>query len=191
MKRLLGVSVALVVLSMLLVPANAQASDFAKKGQVEAGGTISFTSMTPVFGGATGSASSVFSIQPYVGYFLMDGFELGLRPEISILSPSSGSSVTDLTIFLAPAYNFKLQNSTVTPFIEGLVGFTSISGGGGTSASGFSWGVHGGIKVAVTGNGLLNVALGYEQLTYTPSGVSERVGQNDFGVAVGFTVFFL
>ena len=196
MKRLLGVMVALIAVGLVLLPVNSQAADFGKKGQIEVGGDISFTSTTPVYGGTTQNATSDFMIEPYAGYFIIDGFELGLRPIVDITSPPSpAKSVTTLNIFLAPAYNFKLQNSPVTPFVEGLIGFSSYNGftdanGAQTSGTGISFGGHAGVKVLVTGNGLLNVGVEYVAITTKPSGASDRVGENLLGVNVGFTLFF-
>lgn len=183
--------VALIAFGLIFMPMNAQAGEkFGMKKQIEVGGTIGFTSITPVFAGTTGNATSLFSINPYVGYFITDGFELGLVPMVTIISPPSpATSTTDLTIFLAPAYNFQLQNSTVTPFIEGLIGFSSVSSSG-NSASGLSFGGRGGIKVNVTGQALLNVDVRYLLITEKPSGANDRFGYNELGINVGFTVWF-
>ncbi len=191
MKGLLGVMVALVAFGLVFLPMNAQAGEkFGMKKQIEVGGSIAFSSTTPVQAGQTGDATTDFAIEPYVGYFIIDGFELGLIPMIDIQSPpGGGSSTTLMNIFLAPAWTFQLQNSMVTPFIEALVGFTSQSSGG-NSASGFSWGGRAGAKFMVTGNGLLNFDVRYLMLTANPSGSSERNGQNLLQVGLGFTVFF-
>ncbi len=191
MKRLLGVMVVLVAIGIVMMPMNAQAAEkFAMKKQIEVGGTIGFSSVTPVANGTTGDATTTFSIAPYVVYFIIDGFELGLVPMIDITSPPSpASSTTDMNIFLAPAYNFQLQNSMVTPFVEGLIGFSSISSGG-NSASGLSFGGRAGVKLNVTGNGLLNFDVRYLLITEKPSGATDRSGYNYLAVGLGFTVWF-
>ena len=190
MKRLLGVSVALVAISIVLMPMSVQGGErFATKKQIEVGGTIGFASVTPVVAGKTKDATTFFSIQPYVGYFVIDGLEIGLIPMIDITSPSGGNSTTDLNIFLAPAWNFQLQNGMVTPFIEGLIGISSISSGG-NSASGLSFGGRGGVKLNVTGNALLDIDVRYLMITEKPKDVTDRYGYNNLGIGIGFTVWF-
>jgi hypothetical protein len=190
MKRLLGVMVVLVAVGLVLMPTNAQAGDkFGMKNEIEVGGSIAFQSVTPVVAGTTGDATTMSSIAPYVGYFFVDGFELGLAPMINITSPPGGSTTTDMTIFLAPAYNFQLQNSVVTPFFEGLLGVSKTTVGG-NSASGLSFGARAGAKVNVTGNALLNFDVRYLLITAKPSGVPDRYGSNILEIAVGFTVWF-
>jgi hypothetical protein len=174
-----------------------EAKKFALRGATELGGSIGFTSVTPVTNGNTGSATTAFSIAPFIGYFVADGFELGVNPlGIAYTSYSGGGSVTQVMIFFAPSYNFSTQ-SIVYPFIEALLGYTSASASGGGSsatASGFSWGGRGGIKVAVTDKGLLNFGLEYYQITENPSsgGIygSDRYGYNQISVSAGFTIWF-
>ncbi len=179
-----------VILACLLIVYQAAPAkgNFAKKGVIELGGSLGYSSQTSVYGSQTGSTTSTIQLSPYFGYFLSDGFELGVDP-FSILSMSSGgSSITQIMFLVAPSYNFT-TNGSVYPFVEALLGYTSISGGGETGG-GFSWGLKGGIKINVTGNGLLNFGLQYAQYTYTPSGASERYGFNTISLSGGFTIFF-
>ena len=185
-----------VVLAGLLMlsngPAQAQEGSqktkrFATRGTTELGGSISFQSITPVSNGNTGDATSIFTVLPFVGFFVADGFEIGLNPlGITSISPPSGSSFTQIMIFAAPSYNFN-TGSRVYPFIEALLGYASQSNG--SSRSGFSWGGRGGVKVAVAEHGLLNLGLQYIQITLNRSGASERSGSNNFSVSAGFTVW--
>jgi hypothetical protein len=178
-----------VALLLLVVPEGAaqDGKNFAKKGVVEVGGSISFSSITPVSGGETGSAITLFTFAPFVGYFITDGFELGVNP-FSITSIGySGSSATEIRIFLAPSYNFESQGIAY-PFVEGLLGYTSSSNG--ETRSGFSYGARGGVKLAVTGKGLLNLGLQYVMITRNRSGETERNGSNDLSISAGFTIWF-
>jgi hypothetical protein len=160
---------------------------FASKGSTELGGSISFQSVTSVYNGKTGDATTVFSLAPFVGFFVADGFEIGVNP-LGITSISySGHSATQIMIFAAPSYNFD-TDGIVYPFIEALIGYTSQSSS--SSRSGFSWGGRGGIKLAVTGKGLLNLGLQYLQITLNPSGATDRNGSNQLSVSAGFTVWF-
>jgi len=179
MKKLLLTVVVLAVVGL----SNTQAGDFGMKGQWELGGSVSYSSTSLSGTNAPSGSVGIFTIEPYAGYFVTDQFELGLRPVVSIISPSSGSSSTNLVILAAPAWNFKLTNPTVTPFIEGLVGFNSYSPGGGSSISGLAYGGAGGIKVLVGESGLLNLGVQFISTDLDP------LRTNTFGVAAGFTVF--
>ncbi len=161
---------------------------FALKGTTELGGSISFVSSTSVTNGNTASnASTVFSVAPFIGYFVADGFEIGLNP-FGITSISyAGSSVTQITILGALSYNFKTEGITY-PFIEALFGYTSQTDG--SSRSGFSWGGRAGVKLAVTDKCLLNLGVQYLLITLNPSGASNRYGSNQLAISAGFTVWF-
>src|SRR3990172_1880653 len=101
---------------------------FAMRGSTELGGSISFQSITPVSNGNTRDATTIFSLSPFIGYFVADGFEIGLNPLGITSISSSGSSSTQVMIFVAPSYNFKTEG-IVYPFIEALFGYTSQSNG--------------------------------------------------------------
>lgn len=93
------ISVVLLVLSLVLFATptiHAQdSSSFARQGCVELGGSISFLSTTPVFNGTTGTATTVITVQPFIGFFAADGFEVGLDP-LGITSMSAGgTSITE------------------------------------------------------------------------------------------------
>jgi hypothetical protein len=178
----------LAMAAMLAPISQAQESNkFATKGCAELGGSISFQSLTPVYNGNTGDATTTFSLEPFIGYFVVDGFEIGLNPLGIQHTSYSGGSSTTVAIFAAPSYNFK-TGGIAYPFIEALLGYTS--GSNGSTLSGFSWGGRGGVKLAVTGKGLLNLAVQYIQITMNPSGATNRYGGNQLAVSAGFTVWF-
>jgi hypothetical protein len=179
----------LLVFGLLVCTCSGQESEgFATKGTTEAGGSISFMSVSSVYNGQTGDASTTFTCAPFVGYFVSDGFEIGVNPlGITVLSYPHVSSTTLLNLFVAPSYNFRTEGS-VYPFIEALLGYTSVSNG--ISESGFSWGSRVGVKVAVTGRALLNLGVEYLQVTLNPSGASKRNGYNQLLISVGFSVWF-
>jgi hypothetical protein len=181
-------AVVLVCLLLLYQIAPAAKSNFAQKGEIELGGSLGYMSSTPVYGGQTGTATSTIQLSPYFGYFISDGFELGVDPFSIVSISSGGSSMTQILFLIAPSYNFTTSGN-IYPFVEGLIGYSSISGGG-TTGSGLCWGLKGGIKINITGNGLLNFGLQYAQYTYTPSGSSDRVGSNNISLIGGFTIFF-
>ncbi|HSR18866.1 MAG TPA: hypothetical protein VLM39_12310 [Ignavibacteriaceae bacterium] len=63
----------------------AQDRKFALKGTTELAGSISYSSFTSVSNGTTGDALSIFTFAPQVGYFVVDGLELGLSTGVSLL----------------------------------------------------------------------------------------------------------
>ncbi len=179
------------IVMMLALPAQVtlaqEMNRFALKGCTELGGSISFQSVTPVYNGNSGDATTVFSLSPFIGYFPADGFEIGVNPFGITSATHSGHTATQVTIFAAPSYNFKTEGIAY-PFIEALIGYTSQTDG--STFSGFSWGGRAGVKLAVTGKGLLNLALQYIQITLNPEGAANRNGSNQLAISAGFTVWF-
>src|SRR5205085_3829670 len=98
---------------------------FGSKGVWELGGTIFYTSVTPVTNDSSGTAVNVFNIQPVAGYFIAKSIEIGIQPTITITS-SNGSSYTTMGLYFAPAYNF-IMKSKIYPAIIALLGYTSTS----------------------------------------------------------------
>jgi hypothetical protein len=172
--------------------AAAQDKTFGKAGITEIAGSISFASITPVSNGKTGDATTLLSLGPEISYFVADGFEIGfspgvsLLPGVSVITPSSGDGTTVLQLFASPAYNLRVEESQVNPFLEVPFGYTSMSSGNAT-LSGFSWGVKGGMKVVATSHLLLTFYGQYLILAFTPEKATERSGFNflSFGVSVG------
>jgi hypothetical protein len=193
MTKLSPIGFLLVLICSILALSNTFAGErFGLRGHVELGGTIDFTSTSFSQGS---NSTGVFSIAPYAGYFPINGLEIGIRPLVTITSPSKGSSLTDLAIFVAPAWNFSSKRSTVTPFVEGLIGFSSSEADTSSnltiskvvSVSGIAYGGRGGVKVQISDFGLLNFSLQYVSLDRTFNNVANR--ENRFSVGVGFTVY--
>ena len=190
MKKLTFLFAALFIFTSLSFSQN-----FATKGTVELGGSLGFSSTTGVYDGESADdALSTFIVQPYVGYFVINGLELGLVP--SFISMSYGDqSQSNFGIYFAPAWNFDLR-SNLFPFIEGRIGYNTASYDDGNSltddpsSSGLAWGLKGGVKVKVGNSALVNLALSYDQITMNPEDWDgDRNGQNIFGVNAGFTIF--
>lgn len=163
---------------------------YADKGVVELGGSLGFSSYTNVSAGQTSSTTYTnFSLTPSVGYFVTDGLELGLDPFSLSVSSQTGasSSQTEIHILGAVAYAAKTQGP-VYPFVEGVAGFSSYSSGG-SAATGFTWGVRGGVKVAVVSHVLIMAGVQYMQVTEDPTGATSRYGYNEFLVGAGFSVW--
>lgn len=181
----------LVFLSMATAQSNSSTNKtYATKGVVELGGSVGFQSYTPVSGGQSSNTTYTnFSLTPSVGYFVSDGLEVGLDPFSLTTSSQTGatSSQTEIHILGAIAYAIKTEGAAY-PFIEGVAGYTTYSSGS-YSANGFSWGVRGGVKVAVVSHVLVMGGLQYLQITETPSGASSRSGYNELMIGVGLSVW--
>ena len=184
--------IAIIIAAFLSAPAFGQERYFGKVGTTEIAGSISFSSITTVSNGNAGDATTLFSLGPEIGYFVVDGFEIGfnpgvsLVPGVSIITPPRGDGTTILQLFAYPAYNLHVEGSPVTPFLQVPFGYTSMSSGSITQ-SGFSWGVKGGIKVVATSHLLLTIYGQYLALSFNPENATERYGFNflTFGVGVG------
>jgi len=180
------------IVAILAAPATGQEKYYGKMGTVEIAGGISFSSITPVSNGHRGDATTLFSLGPEIGYFVVDGFEIGFNPGISLLpgvsviTPSEGDGTTVLQLFAYPAYNLHIEGSQVTPFLQVPFGYTSMSSGSITQ-SGFSWGIKGGIKLVAASHLLLTFYGQYYSLAFTPEQANERSGFNflSFGIGVG------
>ncbi len=192
------------LLCMMFLSAPSLAGErFGLRGHVELGGSIDFTNIS--FSDSSKS-TGIFSISPYVGFFAVNQLEIGLRPIVTIVSPPSGNSTTDLAIFLAPSWNISSRTSVVTPFIEGLIGFSSADvtvvtvnqnpppGVPATSVrsetvSGLAYGGRGGIKVQISDYGLLNFGLQFISLDRKTSKATASMRENRFSVNLGFSLF--
>jgi hypothetical protein len=187
----------LVALSLITISSsgNAQDRQFATKGVTEITGTLSYSSFTTVSHGETGDAISLFTIAPQIGYFVTDGFELGLGtgvaliPGFSIISPEDGESTNLLQLFLAPSYNIKTNDAKLYPFVEAQLGYTSLSSGDETD-SGFSYGGRAGLKIVAVEHFLISLSAQYLLITLNASGDTERNGFNYLMVGVGVSGYF-
>lgn len=190
-KILAMIIVACSLVLLVVLPASAQTEKgYADRGVVELGGTVAFTSVTSVNAGQTSSTTYTnFSLTPSIGYFITDGLEIGLDPFSLTVSSHTGASTspTELHILGSVAYAFKTQGSAY-PFVQGMAGYSSYSAGS-TSLSGFTWGLRGGVKVALAQHVLLLCGVQYLQVTENPSGATDRYGYNELLVGMGFSVW--
>jgi hypothetical protein len=168
----------------------AQERTFATKGITEISGSFAYSSFTPVSNGNTSASTSIFTLTPQIGYFIQDGFEIGLSsglsflPGVTFVFPSGGNNTTILGLFFTPSYNFRIESKSVFPFIEGQLGYTAVSSGSSTS-SGFSYGGKGGIKMIIADHVLLNFSAQYSAITLNPEGATERWGFNYLTLSIG------
>ena len=195
------VRLAALVILLLCGAATALSQDhsYALKGCVELGGSASYASLTPVNHGVSGGSTSMLNIAPLAGYFPVEGLEIGLSPGVSTLSVPGGfstvstsgvdESLTLLQLFAFGGYNFRLRESNVIPFGEAMIGYSSQSSGG-SSASGFSWGLRGGVKLAPVDHFLLAFSVQYLALNYTQANEPERSGLNVLLIGISLGGFF-
>ncbi len=182
MKHLLSIMFVIVVISSVAFSQN-----FGKTGTIEFGGQAAFMSTTPVVEGETGDATTVIMFQPSFGYFVMDGLEVGVNP-LSITSMSQNSNtLTNIGFWAFGAYHFTDMGSTY-PYLQALLGYTSVSDGDNT-ASGLSYGVGAGAKFEIAGGLLLDANLNYRFYTYNPDGADKRWGNNVLTIGVGLSGF--
>jgi len=120
-----------IILVLSFVSASNVHAQYATKGAIELGGAVSFSSTTQVSNGtAADQSSTLFQFTPYVNYYITDGFSLGLSPGIDIVKfAGAAESLKGYAIFFVPGYTFSTK-SNLFPFIEGMVGYTALSGGG-------------------------------------------------------------
>lgn len=194
--KVLGIVSIVALLFFLSSATIAQEKQFATKGTTELAGTVSYSNFTMVSNGETSDNDlSIFTLAPQIGYFIADGFELGLGTGISLLpgyssiSPSQGESTNILQLFLAPSYNLRIENKSLFPFLEGQLGYTSMSSGN-TTESGFSYGGRIGMKVVAANNFLITFSAQYLLITLNRDGAEKRNGINYLNIGVGVSGFF-
>jgi Outer membrane protein beta-barrel domain len=187
-KVLLFIFAALVLIS---TSSFSQNNKFAKENQWEIGGTISFTSMANVSSGNTGESTSILRLAPSVGYFVIDCLELGVLVDLTSYKYGGSDTYNDYSLYLTPAYNFR-TNSISYPYVQGQIGFTGQTSGSSSSSnlSGLAWGIEGGVKINVVGNGLAKIGINYNQRTLNRSNSTSRNGYNTVSVVIGVGIFF-
>jgi hypothetical protein len=188
MKKSLAVFTIIIML-FSAVACNVHAQ-FARQGVVEFGGSIAYSNTTAVSDGKTASEStSLFNFMPYVNYFITDGFSVALSPTVNVLKfAGSSDSNTNLDLFVIPGYTFT-TGSIIYPYVEALLGYTSVESGSNPVNSGFSYGGKAGIKLLVGKSGLFSIGVTYADLDISPKGATNRYGYNELALSMGFSVF--
>ena len=189
------IKVLLIIVIFLLISSNSPAQtkqNFAKQNTWEVGGSVSFSYTQYVSNGkANDKGLNIFKLYPYVGYFVTDGFEIGIIPAIELESYGGGATSNSFAIYVAPSYNFYTK-SLAYPYVQGAFGYNDVSSGGSsTSASGIAWALEGGVKINIAGSSLLKIGLDYSQKTLNKSNsTGGRSGYNSISFVAGFNVFF-
>jgi hypothetical protein len=185
-----------IMLLLLLAACNAHAQ-YATRGVVELGGSISYSSSTMVSNGIVAdNSTSIFQILPYVNYFITDGFSIALSPGINIVKLAGAStSIKNYALFLVPGYTFSTK-SKIFPYIEGMVGYTGLKsdsnplgGTGNIDQGGISFGGKAGIKISTGNSGLIAIGASYILINLSPKGADKRSGINNLAFSLGYSIY--
>jgi hypothetical protein len=188
-----------IMLLLLLAACNAHAQ-YATRGVVELGGAVSFSSSTMVANGEKADKSTtIFQFMPYINYFLVDGFSIGLVPGINIIKiAGSESSIKIYGLFFSPGFTFN-AGGKLLPYIEGMVGYTAVKSDEspnaalGTSAidlKGVSFGGKAGIKISAGKGGLAAIGASYMLINISPKDADKRSGLNNLAFSLGYSIYF-
>jgi len=159
----------------------ASAQSFTQEGTIEMGGDISFSSFK---GSESDEQLITLTFNPYIGYMMSPGFEIGLRPQLTMIDDGD-EILTTWGVYMADAYHFNL-GSTIFPYVEFLIGFNSIANQG-SRYGGFGVGGDGGLKINISGNSLLLLKFEYFHEEYNTEGDYFSINTLSFGV--GFRIF--
>ena len=186
---------------IVATPSIAQNKPFGQKGTVELSGSFSFTNTSVSIEDKTDVVGShsilIINLAPEIGYFISDGVEIGFNPGVIFAGSSYGSGITGsvysnrnaafMQLFAFLGYNIRSASGNTTPFFEIPFGFTGAFVEHGSPATGFSWGLKGGLKIGVGGPLLLTTYAEYFHLTFNNSywHVLEKYDVISLGVAFG------
>ncbi len=186
MMKILSILVVVVFFSGFI----AAQSNYGAKGIWEFGGGASISNTTPVIDGIYGNSIFALGLKPFIGYFVYDKIQIGMMPDIEIVSTARTAGLVN--IFAVPSYYFQFKDSDIYPYIHALAGFSFFSPSASqedTSRYGFSWGVGCGIKIAMSESTTIDAGLDYIQYTLDSDGSYKNNGFNNLAVQVGFTIF--
>jgi hypothetical protein len=192
---------ALAVFTIIILLFSASAcsvhAQYATRGVAEFGGSIAYSSSKLVSDGDVQDNSlAILNFMPYVNYFIIDGFSIGLSPGVNMFKYTGYSAITNYNLFVVPGFTFSTGKS-IFPYVEAMLGYTGLSSDNITAESytekldnsGFSWGGKAGVKLLVGHNGLVSIGVSYEQLNFSAKGADKRTGVNNLAFSLGFSVF--
>lgn len=126
---------------------------------------------------AEGESLVTLSLAPSLGYFVADGVELSVAPELGVTS-SDGDTDVVLSLLAGPSYHFATGDSVV-PFIGASAGFIKFPDADPRGLLGIELG----LKVPVGGGGLVRPQLRLLVMTGEPTIVR-------LGALAGVGIFF-
>ena len=189
MKKLL----VLALVISLVVPLVAADGEYATKGIWELGGTAGFssTSFEEDVAGAESDTETTLSLAPEAGYFVADNILLAAVLNLKSVTPEDQDPTTTTGISLAPTYVFKGKSESIYPFVGILLGLSSVNNNEtDVTTSLTTYGLRGGIKVKLGGNGLLNLGLSYVAGSESiENGTTTDYDLGTLQIGAGFTIF--
>lgn len=175
MKNLIFISLLLLTFITATDMSSQTKNIFAVKDSWEVGGSFSFSKVRKEFA-------------PYAGYFITDGFELGVIPAVEFINEKNEEDKISYSIFIASAYNGNWE-SEAYPFIQGAIGYYNLSGE--RDESGLTMEIEAGLKTNVLGgNTLLKVAADYNHKFVFRLFSSSEEWEGTFGFVAGLSIFF-
>lgn len=149
-----------------------------------------------------GRKTTTLSFSPQVGFFLADGFALGLELPLSFSSandPNDDSyKSTDFALIAAPFARYFFGNGNVKPYLQGQVGLGTLKSKvefGNSSMedklSLFQFGFKGGAAFFFSDNVAVDIGLGYSSTSYKTTEDNpnnNRAVINNIGLNVGFII---
>ena len=182
MKKLLFAACLLVCSNAIFAQVN--------KGQWLVGGSAGFNHSSQ-----DDDKQTDISIAPDAGYFFIDQFAAGLRPEFGYTKTKTktgtGTATGSGTSFgLAPflRYYFMPSGQMLNIFADASYGFGSVKPKGGSSVSGNYYQIKAGPAVFLTPNTALEFALYYKSMGGDMYENSAGDRNNNFGLSIGFQI---
>jgi hypothetical protein len=176
------------IAACLLVSSNAIFAQV-NQGQWLAGGSAGFNHSSQ---GDT--KITTIMVSPDLGYFFINQFAAGLRPEFGytktkskVGSVTSSGSATAFTVAPFVRYYFKPSGEQVNLFADASYGFGSSKVKGGTSVSGNYYQIKAGPAIFLTPSAALEFALYYRSWGGDAYEVNGDRNSN-FGLSIGFQV---
>jgi hypothetical protein len=169
---------------------------YAKQGTWETGGELFFSSSEDNYT-QTGDLNSDridtytnFTLSANAGCFVINGLKLGIEPAVEV-NDIWGNTETRLKLFFTPEYVLDTK-SKFYPFIAVSAGYQTYNQTYSNTGDGFTWGVKGGVKLNITGNSLLVIALRYYEESFNVSDnfYSTNQKSKQIGMSAGWSVFF-
>ena len=176
-------------LALLVVPSALAQSYAIDKGSYLLGGAVGFSSLGGDLYGSDDRATTI-NVSPTFSYFVTPGLALGA--EVSYARQSKGDfSLSTLGLGPNLAYYFGGPASTTYPFVSASALYTSLntdSDFGGGDASGFGFGLAGGLAHMLARNVALTGSLFYQTQSFSEDG-EDSVSGNILGFQGGVTAF--
>ena len=141
---------------------------------------------TWAIGGSFSISKNYKEFATYGGYYITDGFELGVIPAVEFLKDKD-NSITAYAIYAAPSFNFNTE-SNVYPYIQPEIGYYNISG---PEYSGLTLGIEGGVKANIFGDGMLKLAVDLNKKYFWRFFTSNKEDwEETISFVAGLSIFF-